>query len=371
MYSHRAGKTVFLLYLLLYRLERRLPTAIHLWSNHLVVFNDEGARTIRTVDDLIPMTSDYWALSDSNQIIKEPCPAFRRSTARLIQASSPRPDRCKDWLKYCKARIVVTDLPSTFEIGAIAKELQMNVAETFGYISKWGPCTRKILDLMSAATDICAQPAAYAKPETSLTPSTGESIFIKPHRPLAPGTQSVANSAKSFYHIPTPHLSEIFHSARQSMDNEKALQLFNMLASHALTRDGPAWNLEKRMHAYLCSNSQPLTIFNAQQTLKMAPSQRLLAGTAGALARCSEFPTFYWLPSSSNFPGIDGVLSDRDNVYAVQATIADEHRSPVKGLQKVWEASTTRFGTSAFGTSSSSQTLRRWPLGLRCSMRRS
>ena len=118
MYSHRAGKTVFLLYLLLYRLERRLPTAIHLWSNHLVVFNDEGA-TIRTVDDLIPMTSDYWALSDSNQIIKEPCPALRRSTARIIQASSPRPDRCKDWLKYCKARIVVTDLPSPFEIGAI------------------------------------------------------------------------------------------------------------------------------------------------------------------------------------------------------------------------------------------------------------
>ena len=228
----------------------------------------------------------------------------------------------------------------------------MNVAETYGYISKWGPCTRKILDLMSqpsdlrpsleeefteaaigAATDICAQPAAYAKPETRLTPSTGSTVlFIKPHRPLAPGTQSVANSAKSFYHIPTPHLSEIFHSARQSMDNEKALQLFNMLASHALTRDGPAWNLEKRMHAYLCSNSQPLTIFNAQQTLKMAPSQRLLAGTAGALARCSEFPTFYWLPSSSNFPGIDGVLSDRDNVYAVQATIADEHGSPVKAL---------------------------------------
>ena len=94
--------TVFLLYLLLHRLQQRLPTAIHLWGNYLVVFNDEGA-TIGSVNDIFPMmTSDYWALSDFNDIVKEPCPAFRSSTARIIQASSSRPDRWKDWSKYCR-----------------------------------------------------------------------------------------------------------------------------------------------------------------------------------------------------------------------------------------------------------------------------
>ena len=114
------SRLVFLLYLLLHRLQQRLPTAIHLWGNYLVVFNDEGA-TIGSVNDIFPMmTSDYWALSDFNDIVKEPCPAFRRSTARIIQASSPRPGRWKDWSKYCDASIVVTDLPTPFEIGAIA-----------------------------------------------------------------------------------------------------------------------------------------------------------------------------------------------------------------------------------------------------------
>lgn len=113
-----AGKTVFLLQLLLYRLEHKLPTAIHLFGSYLVVFNDEGA-TVRGAGDIIELASDYWALSDANDSIEKPCEAFRRSAARIIQASSPRPDRWNEWTKQRTARIIVTDVPRPLEIGAI------------------------------------------------------------------------------------------------------------------------------------------------------------------------------------------------------------------------------------------------------------
>jgi hypothetical protein len=49
-------------------------------------------------------------------------------------------------------------------------------------------------------------------------------------------------------------------------------------------------------------------------------------------------PTFYWFPSVVNFPGIDGILVNGNNIYALQATIADTHRRPDAGLKKAWEA---------------------------------
>ncbi|KAI0687935.1 hypothetical protein C8T65DRAFT_530892, partial [Cerioporus squamosus] len=161
-------------------------------------------------------------------------------------------------------------------------------------------------------------------------------LFTFPYRKLDPDTSQVVSSVNMIYRIPTIHLSDIFNSARGSIANAEALQLFHTLSFHALTRAGPAWQIEKKVHAHLSSNSQPLDIFRGSDSSMMAPSQRLLVGTAGALERSSEFSSFYWLPSASNFPGIDGVLADRDNVHAVQTTIADEHNSPKEGLRKVW-----------------------------------
>jgi len=41
--------------------------------------------------------------------------------------------------------------------------------------------------------------------------------------------------------------------------------------------------------------------------------------------------------SAANFPGIDGVLGDGNDIYTIQATIAEEHKSPVDGIKKVWK----------------------------------
>jgi len=43
------------------------------------------------------------------------------------------------------------------------------------------------------------------------------------------------------------------------------------------------------------------------------------------------------MPSAANFPGIDGVLGDGNDIYTIQATIAEEHKSPVDRSKKVWK----------------------------------
>ncbi|KAI0685535.1 hypothetical protein C8T65DRAFT_712618 [Cerioporus squamosus] len=278
------GKTVCLLYLLLCRLERKLPTAIYLMYR-----------------------KESWALSDSNYDIVAPCAAFRRSRARLIHASSPRLDQWKGWMKYKRfSRVIISDLPRPLEIGAIMKQLGLNTAEAYRFISKWGPCTRTILDLLRrspralpeaeaqleyaarrAAAAICANPATFGDNLVqSAAASEGSTLlFISPYRPRDPDTSELC--------------------------------CFDSLSSHALTRAGPAWNFERRVHGYLCSDSPPLAIFNEHDSSTMQLSQRLLAGRAIGLARCGAYPSFYWLPLTTTYPGVDGVLADNGNVYAV------------------------------------------------------
>ena len=138
----------------------------------------------------------------------------------------------------------------------------MNVAETYGYISKWGPCTREISNLMSRPSDmrahveeqfadeakvaakaICAQPDAYAHPERKLAPSEGFAIlFMKPHRPLVPGTPLVATSGRSIHH-PYPLPCRDLPPRTPGDCKWERFVAFH----HALfARAGPAWDFAHR-----------------------------------------------------------------------------------------------------------------------------
>ena len=45
----------------------------------------------------------------------------------------------------------------------------------------------------------------------------------------------------------------------------------------------------------------------------------------------------YWIPSGSEFPGLDGYFDDGErNVYVLRASVASDRRSPRDGLEKLW-----------------------------------
>ncbi|RPD61808.1 hypothetical protein L226DRAFT_461543, partial [Lentinus tigrinus ALCF2SS1-7] len=295
-----------------------------------------------------------WAMEDSSDAVFEPCRSFRKSAARLILASSPTPEKWRGWVTQTSGAIVVTELPRTLEIMAILYATKGATDQAYHLINKWGPCTRKIVAIMhkypvsryleelqyegfarESATTICAHPAALRP--LVIPHSTGSSIlFLSPYRPRDPVTGRVTASSLSVPHIPTPAISNS-QKQRIQYTNNKSLELFNSLSIHAMTRRASAWNFEKRVHVYLCNNFPPLTLFSAQASSStLQPSQQLLVSPANVLQRCRVYPIFYWLPSMDDFPGIDSVLADRVNVYAVQAATADERRSPADGLRKMW-----------------------------------
>ena len=115
------GKTTFLLYLFLHRLENRLPTAVQFGAEHYFIFDEQGA-IVNRLRDRDRRLKKCWALTDSNDKVSQPCESFKDQAKRVILASPPEPERWRKWIKqaggwgYC----IISDLPSVPEIAAIA-----------------------------------------------------------------------------------------------------------------------------------------------------------------------------------------------------------------------------------------------------------
>jgi len=114
------GKTTFLFYLLLYRLENKLPTAVQFGPNRYILFDEDGAIEYSLPEPYRnPRLRKCWALTDSNNLIYQPCPEFQLIAKVVILISSPRPERWKEWRKQAGAYLRISDLPSVPEIAAI------------------------------------------------------------------------------------------------------------------------------------------------------------------------------------------------------------------------------------------------------------
>src|SRR5258706_2597686 len=112
------GKTTFLLFLLLRRLEKELPTAIQLDDQYYFVFDQQGAGVFPLMERSRRLR-ECWALVDSNNNVGQPCLVFQHLAKRVIQTSSPKPERYKEWIKQKRGKIIISDLPSVLEIAAI------------------------------------------------------------------------------------------------------------------------------------------------------------------------------------------------------------------------------------------------------------
>jgi hypothetical protein len=143
---------------------------------------------------------------------------------------------------------------------------------------------------------------------------------------------------KSQHFIPTPHLRALFEEQRITLANEQSLKLFFVLSLHASTRTAAGWAHERLMHERLLLGGEALSIFQGTLTKPIQSATRFLPGTLASLKLPGPKDPFYWIPSVVNFPGIDSVLGDADgHVYTIQATIANQHKGPKQGIQKVWD----------------------------------
>ena len=223
-----------------------------------------------------------------------------------------------------------------------------DLRQAISLVNKWGPCTRTVINILKnpqaeknhgryavdAATDIYNEPS---KARDLGHPPSGQGstlLFIYPIR-----RKHDLDYGDSMLSIPTMHLSEIFDSKCKSLSADDRMKLFEALSTHALTRTAAGWQHEKNMHMQMLTDGKRYTIFNGDNEFIMATAPPGLVGTASALrdAVRNRLPMFYWFPSVVNFPGIDGILVNGENIYLLQATIADTHRRPDAGLKKAWK----------------------------------
>ncbi|KXS13829.1 hypothetical protein M427DRAFT_58081 [Gonapodya prolifera JEL478] len=93
------GKSLFLYYVLAIRLSQRKPTAFQETKNNFVYFQSTGVTLHGAWDEFTP-ADGTWALSDSQEDVEPPCRAFVREPRLIIvQATSPKEDRYKEWIK--------------------------------------------------------------------------------------------------------------------------------------------------------------------------------------------------------------------------------------------------------------------------------
>ncbi|KAE9404017.1 hypothetical protein BT96DRAFT_1016620 [Gymnopus androsaceus JB14] len=139
------GKTTFLLYLLLHRLEHKLPTAIQLSHECYFIFDEDGVDVRSVLDMDYGVSTGFgfrlrqcWALADSNANILQPCSAFQSRALLLVQASSPEASRWKEWIKQKQGTCIVSELPTVMEIAAVLKERDLDPSLTLPLVDKWG-----------------------------------------------------------------------------------------------------------------------------------------------------------------------------------------------------------------------------------------
>ncbi|KAJ7211279.1 hypothetical protein GGX14DRAFT_624105 [Mycena pura] len=360
------GKTTFLLYLLLERLRQKKPTAFQVKEDYFCLFDEKGAAIFNVKQMASERLRACWALADSNADLEKPCARFTSRAMVIVQASSPKPSRWKEWLKQLSGDLIVSELPTTLEIAAIAKELKLDATLVGPLVRKWGPSTRNIITLLEYRRDEemkgdlerrllsdveAAARAVLASPERLSTmlvdtnaralSSTGSAaVFVRPFR-----SEGRRWPSSSQVFIPTEYLAGIVGNQGTQLANADALKLFAALSTHSFTRSPAGWKFKMDMHHLLCGGGAAIIIEKFSdlgeiigEKMDMTPATKLLPGTLDSLASASSSDAFYWLPSVTNFPGIDGVLAHGDgNVFAVQSTLSTEHVCPADGLKKAWK----------------------------------
>jgi hypothetical protein len=114
------GKTVFLFYVLFRRLSAGLPTALQEFDDRFFLFTEAGASEHNLLaKNALQLPNGTWALADSSELIEHPCSAFLAAPLEdiwVIQATSPKRSRWREWSKQRDAKIYVMDWFSSNEL---------------------------------------------------------------------------------------------------------------------------------------------------------------------------------------------------------------------------------------------------------------
>lgn len=124
-----AGKTTLIIYLLLRRLEQKLPTAIQFEAKRFLIFDSLGASVFEAHERSDRLMSCV-ALVDSDAEFTMPSIGIRRQAKLIVHTTLPIVERYRSWTKYLFFYVIEMSLPTALEI-AILKYVQILWNDSF------------------------------------------------------------------------------------------------------------------------------------------------------------------------------------------------------------------------------------------------
>ncbi|KIJ08878.1 hypothetical protein PAXINDRAFT_158031 [Paxillus involutus ATCC 200175] len=329
------GKSLFLIYALVERLQKRQPTAYQYHDDRYFLFTETGVTSQPANHDL-PLDTSHggthiWALSDSNARTIQPASAFITLGVRTVQAASPNRQRWKEWTKQAKAGLYVMDVWQQEELAALATILECDTDHILHLAAQWGSSPRTLLNL------------SYSKQNEEafqITINTSASAFVMEADTTLAGLRSFnipiekLDTSSILFIGPQRDKYGIVSRTRATMEKDALIcsQFFAAMGSHASMRCVAGYIFEQWVHACLLSGHKLNCTWLNNDSVPhnpVATQPNRLISTEDELKSCK--PPFYWCPVASSFPGIDGLLHCEDDVYAIQITISHK-KSPEDSL---------------------------------------
>ena len=192
---------------------------------------------------------------------------------------------------------------------------------------------------MSSASRLAANPflLAYICPEGAAS----YILFIRRRRERVRTQRGMPSPW-----IPTPYLMSLVANALHAVSSDNQAEYFGMLRSDPSTHPAAEWLYEGWVHSRFSSDKAIPCSWKHSRDPPLPPA--LKPAPVVYCTSLSNVPTdksFYWRPSKTNLPGVDGVLFDREDqvIYAIQATIWAKYTGVVGGLQEIQSALPTEL----------------------------
>ncbi|KAF8342458.1 hypothetical protein F5887DRAFT_974351 [Amanita rubescens] len=356
------GKTIFLFYVLLHRLSAGLPTAFQVFDDRFFLFTETGAEELDVVAKSgLKLPPGTWALTNSGDLIEQPCSAFLSSRRRawIIQATSPKRSRWYEWSKQHSARCYVMDCFPPNELEVLGQLLKLDTDKLLSYYWTWGPCARTCVKLVEGNLDldehrhnVSIAAAKFASDPRKLfglvTEFNSDEVshvlfFVRPEKRSADSASAIRAE------VPTKHLSGILALAVARIDAAQQSMFFSLISSHPWTKTPAGWMFEKFVHIRLASTAAPpLTCVPADVgrdslLIPVCGITRPLNGITGLREANKYALPFYWRPTSTSFTSIDGIICTDSDIILVQATVSSKHKVKVSGLDAIRNGLPERF----------------------------
>ncbi|KAH7886431.1 hypothetical protein F5I97DRAFT_1928284 [Phlebopus sp. FC_14] len=341
------GKTYFLIYLLVERLREHKAVAFQLSSCPFYVLFTENV-TVHSIQHSKPLRhSDVWGLSDSNSLIMTPAPAFLDlPNVRVVQATSPNRNRWKEWSKQYGAGRYVMKVWSIDEIEDLAVLLGLDVERMTACAKEWGGVPRTLLsfttsdegdfecEIQKAASNavIACDDFIRAIESLAVDKSVPSSIFFI--KPMEDNDGHVYRRRPVTY-VPTPRIADELAVALRNKDKAIKIAFFRSMESHPTTRQSGGFIYENWFHSLFASGEVvECQWYITAGSVSLPDTLQTPTGMAPLTLDGLKFtmPPFYWVPPTSNFPGINSVLVTENEIFAIQITLSYDHTSPQVGL---------------------------------------